>query len=575
MLGLKKIKNGFIEIVKEHPVSVISMIISMIFWSMTVDYNSDSYAQCVAIFLTLFAVVVLPCEVYRLYKRKTDENYSFKNKKNLIVNGIIIAVGTVLSFFTGVMFTYDSAVLAKKLGTDKLSLEVSSEYIYRITACFMIAAVCATLYLFMKKSGESFETYTAKAFCGLMKAELVYLVIFTGLTMILGAFSALIYELDFDIYAQVWVLLAGFVQFPCVLLGLSKTEDEISKFGKIMLNYVLTGLLAIAFAIIYVYIVKVFVQWTFPLYMVFGILTALFGFGVFIWTMAQGICEENMRKIFKYMPLLFIPCIIMEIISLGRQISIYGLTLARYAGIAAIVFEIAYFVLYIYNMKKEKNAMPVVFAIVIAVAYVSLLAPGINAYSAVIASHKGNVMKYLEGKTDAKAERKAKESYRTIIYSCGAVGEKFADKKLTEEQKNVMLELAGDKYEYESGSFYVCANRREVDSFDISGGYEKLYIADISFNCHDTMESDRPDGLYEYEVDCGGEMIGTVNLEAVVKKLIELDKEEASAEERDSVIDAPVDLIDGGKMIITYISVEYGEDEGHIENIDASGYVLQ
>ena len=164
MLGLKKIKNGFIEIVKEHPVSVISMIISMIFWSMTVDYNSDSYAQCVAIFLTLFAVVVLPCEVYRLYKRKTDENYSFKNKKNLIVNGIIIAVGTVLSFFTGVMFTYDSAVLAKKLGTDKLSLEVSSEYIYRITACFMIAAVCATLYLFMKRAENRLRLIRQKRF---------------------------------------------------------------------------------------------------------------------------------------------------------------------------------------------------------------------------------------------------------------------------------------------------------------------------------------------------------------------------------------------------------------------------
>ena len=149
MLGLKKIKNGFIEIVKEHPVSVISMIISMIFWSMTVDYNSDSYAQCVAIFLTLFAVVVLPCEVYRLYKRKTDENYSFKNKKNLIVNGIIIAVGTVLSFFTGVMFTYDSAVLAKKLGTDKLSLEVSSEYIYRITACIFNIFIFSIIFTYI------------------------------------------------------------------------------------------------------------------------------------------------------------------------------------------------------------------------------------------------------------------------------------------------------------------------------------------------------------------------------------------------------------------------------------------
>ena len=568
MLGLKKIKNGFIEIVKEHPVSVISMIISMIFWSLTVDNSSWEDVQCVALFLTLFAAVVLPCEAYRLYKRKTDENYSFKNIKNLIVNGVIIAIGTVLSYFTAVNVTYQNAVLVKRFNTDFLTVQLFAEYVYRITACFMTVAVCATLYLFWKKSEESFETYVAKAFCGLMKAELVYLVIFIGLTMILGAFSALIYELDFEVYERVWLLLAGFVQFPCVLLGLSKTKDEISKFGKIMLNYVFTGLLAFAFVIIYAYFVKVLVKWTFPLYTVFEIISALFGFGVFIWTMAQGICEENMRKIFKYMPLLFIPCIIMEIVSLGRQIFIYGLTLARYAGIAAIVFEIAYFVLYIYNMKKEKNAMHVVFAIVIAVVYVSLLAPGINAYSTVIASHKGNVMKYLNGQTDAKAERKAKESYRTIAYSCGAVGEKFINKLLTEEQKNTMIGFAGEKSEPDSLPFYITAHRRESSKFDISGQYEKLYVVDTLLT-HDLDSSGQ-----EYDISIGDETIGTVDLTDLIQQLIELDENGVSDFEKDSLLDEPILTKEGGKLILTDIHIEANYD-GQANLIDASGYVLQ
>ena len=33
MLGLKKIKNGFIEILKEHPVSIISVMLSMVLYS--------------------------------------------------------------------------------------------------------------------------------------------------------------------------------------------------------------------------------------------------------------------------------------------------------------------------------------------------------------------------------------------------------------------------------------------------------------------------------------------------------------------------------------------------------------
>ena len=578
MLGLKKIKNGFVEIVKEHPVSVISMLISMFFYSIVVSWNyPDFVLECFinffALFFLIFALSALPCEAYRLYKRKSDANYSFKDKKNMIINISVMSVGTVLNFFSSGLYSFRGLKYFDDIGIDDLTYNLFAEYMYRFTTCFVVAAICASLYFFLKKSECSFETYTAKAFCGLMKAELVFLVIFIGLTLIIGAFSALIVEVDFDIYERLWVLLIGVVQYPCILMGLSKTDDEISKFGKIMLNYVLTGLLAIAFLIIYAYIVKTIIKWKFPLYMVFGILTTLFCFGVFIWTMAQGICEDNMRKFFRIMPLLFIPCIVMEILSLGRQIHIYGLTLVRYAGIAAIVFEIAYFVLYIYNMKKEKNAMPLVFCIVVAVTCISLLAPGINAYSAVIASHKGNVMEYLGDNVENISKHTASESYRTIAYSCGAVGKNYIHTKLSDEQNDVMIELAGGEYDESGDAFYVYANRRD-NHFDISGGYENLYIVDINYSSEDPMEIDRPEG-YEFDVYCDGEMIGKVDLGDTIKKFAELHKAGATYDELNAAIEAPIDMSDGGKLILNYIDVHFGEDEGIIDNIDADGYAIK
>ena len=574
MLGLKKIKNGFIEIVKEHPVSVISVLIATILYSFICDGGSDDatrVVRCLAIFFLIFALGAIPCEAFRVYKIKSGENDILKNKRYLAISAAVMAFGAILGVLTAIFFTYGHDIIAKKIGVSEFTVDLWEEYDYRIVSCFAVVVICVSLYLFLKKSGCTFEEYTAKAFCGLMKAEIVFCVVLIGLMMIIGAFSALIFEVDFSVYERVWILLLGFVQYPCMLMGVSKTDDEISKFGKVMLSYVLTGLLAIAFVIIYAYIIKVVVKWMFPMYMVFGILTALFGFGVFIWTMAQGICEESMRKIFKFMPLLFIPCIIMEIVSLGRQIYIYGLTLARYAGIAAIVFEIAYFVLYIYNMKKEKNAMQVVFCIVIAVSYVALLAPGINAYSAVIASHKGNVMKYLANNKENISTHAVTESYRTIAYSCGAAGKNYIHKKLSDEQNNAMIELAGNEYQPAGGTTYIYANRYDDNCFDISGGYEKFYIVDIAYSGSEDGDS----GRYEYDVTCGEEKVGVVNLEDLIKKLINLEKSGAGSEELNSAIEEPVALNDGGKLIISYISIDCNEEDGRVKRVDSNGYVLK
>jgi len=575
-MGFKKIKNGFVEIVKEHPFSVACELLSMILYSVIVDearfeVGIYSVLRCTAFFLQIFTFIVLPCEIYRLYKRKNDASYSFHNRKYLSVNIVILVVGAVLDFFTSVSYAYDSAGLAQKIGAEEMTVEFFSEYIYRTTICFIVAAICVSLYLFLKKSGSSFETYTAKAFCGIMKAELVFLVVFIGLTLVFAAFSALISELDYEVYERLWILLVGLIQYPCILIGLSKTDDEISKFGKVMLNYVLTALLMIAYAIIYIYIIKVIVKWEFPLYTVFGILTALFGFGVFIWTMAQGICEDNMRKFFNIIPLFFIPCIVMEIMSLGRQIYIYGLTLARYAGIAAIVFEVVYLVLYIYNLKKEKNMMPLVFVIIVVIAYASLLAPGINAYSAVIASNKGIVMKYLKENKEGISEHSVRESYMTIAYSCGAAGKNYLHKKLSEAQIEEMGELVdrGDNNDIES--FYVYVSAEGDGPYDISGDYTQLYNADILY---DGDKNETNEG-YLLDLCADEEIVGKVELDDIISKLIEA--EHASDKEKEAIIEEAVELEDGGKLIIQYIDIsgKHMLSGDKVDSINAGGYVLK
>ena len=578
MIGISKLKNDFIQIVKEHPISVVCVLVAMILRGIF-EFDYDMYLNvakvgfCSQEFFLIFAVGVLPLEIYRAYKRKNDENYSFRNKKYVTINAVVMVVSAVLGFLTTVVFGY-SEDLPKLLGMDQITVDYYVEYIYRISAVFVTAAICASLYLFYKKSGCSFETYVAKAFCGVMKAALVYIVMIIGVMLIIMAIDALLAEVYHGLTLAIYTIFLGLILYPCTLAGLSKTEPDISKFGKIMLGYVFTGLLAIAFLIIYIYIFKIIFTLKIPSNQVFGILTPLFAFGVFIWTMAQGVCDENVKKLYGMMPLLFIPFIVLQIISLSIRIKGYGLTINRYAGIAVIVFEIAYFALYLFNMIKKKAAMHVVLLIVAAIVFIALLMPGINAYESVINSHKGKLLAYIQNadNADENTIREAYEAYNTLYYSCGAAGERYIKMNMDNDSISKLKTVAGaSNYDYGDETGYISVDRTERDKFDISGDYTCLYIvrARLDESEHGEITGENVE-LYN---DDG--LIDTINIKNILNKIMEMEKDGVSDSDKKAVLEEPLSLNNGGKIYISFIGMECNPTSGKITELNLDGYVLK
>ena len=580
MLGLKRIKDAFLMILREHSISTSSVFLSMLLYAITTDgfdkYESaEKVINLIATFLVVFAVGALVCETYRLYKKTNDGDYDFKNKKYIVANASVMAVSAVLGFFSGVSLAYDSKDVSKVIGLNELSVRLIYEYAIRITFCFVVAAICATLYFFYKKSKCSFEIYTAKAFCGLLKAELVYAVITIGLFLIVAAFNALLFELDYSVYERLWIFLLGLVQFPCILVGLSKTDGEISKFGKVMLTIVLPGLLAIAFLIVYIYIIKIIVTLKFPSNQVFGILTAMFAFGVFIWTMAQGICEENTKKIFRIMPLIFIPFIILQIISMSIRISGYGLTLARYAGIAVVVFEIGYFVLYFIGIAKKKEVIYLALPLIAVIVVISYLAPGINAYSSVIASQKGRIVKYFNNKDKAgkRTVKEASEAYSTLKYFCGATGEIYIKNHYSDEQLRELEKAARVIEESENTLKYIVVERAEDAHYTFSVPYTDFYNVQINYDRED-------DGIdlktLELEiVSDEDEVVDTININDIVSDIMTLYKAGADDDELNRVLDKNIQLENGGELVISWLSIDLSDDGKTIDNVYADGYVFK
>ncbi len=579
---IEKVKDLFKDAIKEHRLSLIVFFIATLCWA--INYDNPFFSTPVEIIGTILdgtfqvltgaAYGLLLCEAIYLYK-KDDDNYMLKNTFTMVKYGLIV--------LAGVAVVFQNWVIGKVYGDSDLdNLFLYMDFSSEILFCGLVTIFGLTIFYFYKRSKETFETYLAKAFCGIMKAELVYGIIAIGMLLIIWAFDTLIIDTSsIDLIERVEILILGLVQFPCAVAGLSKTEGSIGKFAKVVLSYVFTIMTAIAFVIIYIYIIKILVTWSFPSNQVFTILASLFCTGVIIWTMAQGCCDEAFVKPLKIMPLLFIPFIILQIMCLAMRVSDHGFTQNRYFGMALIIAEIIYFLVYITSLIKKNNITYFCLFIIIIGSYIVYLVPCVNVDSVVTFSQKKVIEAYISNMDSDEAQKEASEALSTIKTEGGFAGQRYL-KTLTKEQKDKIEDyedgISDSSYE---GYFAVDANAKIVP-YDISD-YDKLYIIDNDFGSE--YDSDKLDcEINKIPIASEGKTLGYLDLTDEIALLIKLDKEGEgyNTEKTSKVIGKTFELSSGENydsdtiLIIKSLSINgYYDENSTVDYIHIEGYVLE
>ena len=459
-----------------------------------------------------------------------------------------------------------------------------SYYCIRFLGFYMIFTCCVAFYLFYKLNEMQFELYCVRFFGGVMKTLLVCIIMVIGVTFIIYAFEELIFSFGgYDVFSRVQAVLMGLVYFPCFVSEISKVKGIVTKFAKVIINYVFTALLSIAFLIVYIYIIKIVVTMTIPSNEVFTILSMLFCGGICIWTMAQGICEDKMKKIFTYYPFAFVPFIILQIISLNMRVSAYGYTSQRYFGLALIVFEIVYFAIYAYSVFAKKNIMWVLVVQVVVFAFFTLAAPITNFEAVIIASQKVKIEKFLADSSGENAVQ-AHDAYDVIEEECGKLGKKYLasiDEKMTEEQdamfKNCSIEGVRENI----------VARASVDRGVVNvEGYKSLYVFDDNFSDYYFIEGSdnteiKYEDLAEYQIRISDSYVETVDIRQYIMDLVQFN----GSEECDKYIEEhPLETPSGAVIYFNKVYVDgyggenYSEDNKEdmvFYSIELSGFVLQ
>lgn len=579
---LDRIKGNAKGVFKEHICSIAVFLIGMVLMGINEDFwdvfhsskgalhqYSDLFYTA-ALFFVLMTFGFVLCESNYLYKKSIGKISSLKEIKKSFVYIIVILLSTGIFGFFSYMTYYLSGVRYNEI-------RPYLDYFTRFFGVILVVCAVSALFFMYKKSGLSFEGFMCKSFTGLVKAGVIFGVVEVGYLIIVWIFESLFFDITINIL--ITCIITALVGYPAALAGVTRFEEGISRFARALLGYVFTALAAIGYIIVYAYIMKIIVTWTFPSNQVFAICTFLFFAGAFVWTMAQSFAEGKLLTLVRIFPFFFIPFIIIQSMCLYMRVSAYGLTTDRYFGIMLIVFEFFYELYYLVRFLMKKGLGGILFPVLIAVSVIALVIPGINAFAAVTNSQKRVVAKFVDeieagSLPSAELAKRAYSSYKEIKRNGGLEGENYLS-KLHKTYSDQELKDLFDKYgEKESNKDnekpYEHIARHSWNTIELKGYKYMTRVNYIEATPEDIDFSAIPLGV-DSEKD-HKEIV--VDLSGVIKELIELGYAGADFNEQYELINEPIVFPDG-VFYIDYLRADTkGDNKEEAQYLAVYGYFL-
>lgn len=485
---INSLVTGFANVFKDYPITLGIVIALAFLGAILIDIDDKLFfvdtLETIAIFLCIFSAGSLFSE--QLFKVKKSIGFIVSLSVNLIIS---------------IFYTWEAKMEAPWLFGIQ-DAETRDELLYYTLFCYIITLCMVSLYSMYKRSESNFENFCVSAFTELFKTGVVYAVFAIGLLIIMLIFDYLIADSGYFI-ERIEIFLLGAVLAPLSIKALSRIRTEATKFAKVMILYVLMPLLALAYLVIYIYILKIVFTLTLPSNEVFNIVAFLFCIGMPIWTMAQNFKDAFIGKVSKCMPYAFLPLLILQAVCIGIRVGEYGVTEARYWAVMLVIAEIIYEILYVLQVVKKKTFVAYSFIVVPVLVFIGTLMPVFNSASVVIASQKAIFDKYYkDGDISEKDQAKAKSAYNEIGRS-GYRGKAYLDKNFSHKLRKEISDWGDTAYfDYDySGKYYSFYN--DVEEYDIAG-YSKMYSSRYDYidgNDIDEFVIRVDDGKVSYEID--------------------------------------------------------------------------
>ena len=539
----------FKKSIGKFPLTIISAIVLTVIYTICLDnYSIETTTLTnISLFIVIFASSTFLIETVL-------EN---KIKKKIIYYIIAAIWATVLTYAVNI-----------EEGLLGMSNTIFLFKIERFIICYLIATIVLAIYYNYKSLNKTFEQYVTSTFVTIFKTSLIYGILAIGIAMITAVFVYLILDGEsYILVARMEILLFGVYYIPTVLYSFYDQEEEIGKFAKIVIKYVLGTLVIVAFAIIYMYIIKIIFLRDIPSNLIFRILSALFIIGLPVWTMILSFKENTtLDKINRKLPLLFIPFIILQIYSIGTRILSNGITELRYLCLMLIIFEIVYIIIYL--TKKEKVSR--ILLVFLALTVISTIAPYINMFTISNLSQYNNLKIYKQKTEDSEEEKtKIYGAYNYLRHS-SIEGKKYIENYLTKDDEELIKKLknSGTKKSDNGKNIYV---DKDINYIEVEG-YKKVYKID-SYSYNSSKENRTIDETFSnIEINT---QESNYSIEANILPLINEYVNHENEMNNYSEENNELKLDENKKIILERLILEYDDTTKNVSYYNMSGYLLE
>lgn len=545
---MSKVKNFFKGIVtnyknsfKQYTATNIVIILTTLFLVFAYDELPGTIINKTLTIAILSAINFFTCETYL---------------KKLWQRGISYVVGL------GIAIGFEQLVYSAR----------NSEAIARIVIGYAIIVFLIGLMQAIKNTKADIGEYAVKVFKNIFSVGIIYSILSTGLALIALIFITLILnsrESDFIIRTQIALL--GLFALPATLIAITEIKEDISKFIKAIVLYVMLPLTILATVIIYIYMAKILILREIPANSIFRILTGLFIVAFPVWVMIDPFKKESklIEKICKILPIAFIPFLLLQTYSICARIDGNGLTPSRYIGIAFIIFETITIFLSLYKERKYLINFITVGTVIIAV---STILPVVNMQSASNISQSNRLKKaWKENQifSDLSEENKkiAQSAYSYLEDQSDA--NKYIPNYIDKDDiKEYIVGKEEYYYKYnqkriEYPKMYIIGEKQQIVPI---GEYK--YMQEVTVSEYDIKLNDMKNiQLTE---------LTTVNLVEYLSKIIEKNETNASKIEEYIKSNNTIKIDDNKDFYITDLTVTYTNEETiNILYLSIDGYLLQ
>lgn len=384
-----KTKEAIIGFIKKYKIESIAVLIFSILSAIAFDIDKTKpriLFELMVIFSFIAMGTFLVDKTFSVYENEIKQKLGNEERSFMMARWISYIVVVAVEYL---LYIWSIYLMSASNASNGKAINFTSNDYENIHSMIMSASIVLTMltlfviYFVIKEKRISLKEYLLKLFMNSIFVFIISLIVLAGIYVLYMICEILLGTIPYYIISRIIVFLLSMIYFMGLFVSIENVEGKESLFSKILVRYIMQIMVFVGFIIFYIYLIKIIVMRELPSNQVFAVCTSLFSIGLFTSLMSLGIDEESKyNTAIKFLPIVFIPALILQIISLALRIGQHGMTTNRYFGVMIIIFEIVYLVFYVLDelLKNENVKLKNILIISNIFILIMFFIPKVNSY---------------------------------------------------------------------------------------------------------------------------------------------------------------------------------------------------